>query len=155
MITELHNKNINELKEIVHAFNPKNNQRRVQRGRVAIPETTTINIFGLKKLYSDKHNSLPGIPKIFTYSFDVRSTYVHFFDKVRYKKLYSLTDKELDKKGYERFNHKNRDGTYVEVIRRIKKGFRSHPDLPYRKKTYVLVDDVSNKIEIPRKERTQ
>lgn len=96
-------------------YNPKNNKRREEKGRVPIPPSSRIYIHGSQlRKYVDKINE--GV-RTFGYShrFWVRGHYEHFWNEKRYNKVYSLSDEELKNKGY--------DKTPKGVIRKWRNAF--------------------------------
>lgn len=128
-----------------HPLNPRNNQRRVERGRLPLPSFAVINITGKKRIYLEKNNSLPPQPKNFLWQQDVKNTYIHFWNKKKYKKLYELYEEdraECLRRGYEWYPPKN-------VLRKRKKGFTRFKDKPRRDVVYVLEDEkYKDKMEV-------
>lgn len=91
------------IKEI--EFSKKNNERRVERGRMPLPSSNKIYIHGVQlRKYVDEINA--GVKRVgLTHRFWVRGHYGHFRDKKRYKLIYSLTSEELQRKGYEKLDN--------------------------------------------------
>jgi len=128
-----------DVEEIEHTLNPKNNQRRIERGRTPLPAFSIIKITGKKKIYMERHNKLPSQPKTFQFQQDVPATYIHFRNKKRYKKLYEMTEEELTKKGY---------SIYKDVIRKVRCEFVRFKGLPRRNIAYVLENENSHKFKV-------
>jgi hypothetical protein len=129
-----------DVEEIAHPINPKNNQRRIERGRTPLPAFYVIKLMGKKKIYLEKNNKLPAQPKRFNFQQDVGSTYIHFRNKKVYRRLYAMDEDTLNTKGY---------SIYKGIIRKKRKEFTRFKNLPRRKVAYVLEsDDVSTKIKV-------
>jgi hypothetical protein len=93
-----------EVYTVNYPINPKNNIRRIDRGNLPLPEFKVVTIKGKLKEYIDKINqpqaSGTGTRKAIGYKFWVRGFYRHYRNKVKYKKLYSLSPDILSVKGY-------------------------------------------------------
>lgn len=91
-----------EVEVIDTPFNPKNNQRRAERGSMPLPSNNRIRISGKLKEYVSKYNS--GLFQGFSHRFAVRGHFRHFRSEKRYAGLYKLPEEELTKKGYQKVN---------------------------------------------------
>ena len=84
-------------------FNNKyeNDDKRIQRGKSIKPSCIiVIKIKG--KLYRYLNKDYKNINKPLSYSFWVRGHYIHFWNKKRWCKVYSLNDEQLAKQGYQK-----------------------------------------------------
>lgn len=76
-----------------------NNEKRIKYGKLPIIDKVIINIKG--KLYKYIYEDLPRIQhKSPSFAFWVRGHYIHFRNKQIYRGLYSLSNEDLEKKGY-------------------------------------------------------
>lgn len=87
---------------ILHEVNPKNNQRRIERGSMPLPEFRKVTIKGKLRIYVDKQRKewQGGTHKSASYRYWVRGFYRHFFNKKRYSKIYALDDIEKKQLGF-------------------------------------------------------
>ncbi len=77
------------------------NKAREKRGKLKIPDLAKISITG--KLYKYIYEDLPKQEKEAAgHSFWVRGHYMHFWDRTRWRRLYKLPTKEINRKGYQR-----------------------------------------------------
>lgn len=94
---------INEPEVSVHTIpcNPKNNERRVARGIMPLPEYKNVVIRGKLRIYVDEiaRNLNSGTRKSIGYRYWVRGFYRHFFNTKRYAKLYALDSESQAKAG--------------------------------------------------------
>lgn len=94
---------INEPEVSVHSVpvNPKNNERRIARGIMPLPEYKNIIIHGKLRIYIDEiqKNLSNGTRKSIGYRYWVRGFYRHFFNTKRYAKLYALDSESQAKVG--------------------------------------------------------
>lgn len=76
-----------------------NNQKRISRGQLPIPDRLNISIKGklYRYIYEDMPKQEHSSPKN---SFWVRGHYIHFWNQKRFNKLYNLEEEKLEKKGY-------------------------------------------------------
>jgi hypothetical protein len=89
-----------EVAIISYPINPKNNQRRIARGVMPLPEYKNVVIRGRLRIYVDRLKEYQGgIHTPFSYRFWVRGFYRHFFDKKKYSKIYALSDEDMMKAG--------------------------------------------------------
>ena len=87
--------------EVIDApFNPKNNQRRAEKGSMPLPANKKIRIYGKLKQYVTSYNS--GLSQGIGHRFSVRGHFRHFREEKRYVGLYKLSEEDLAKKGYQK-----------------------------------------------------
>ncbi len=87
-----------EVKIMEKQFNPKNNDRRVKKGRLPLPKNNFIRITGELRKYVEEYNM--GIRSGYSHRFSVRGHFMHFRNKKKYHSLYELQKSELIEKGY-------------------------------------------------------
>ena len=81
-----------------------NNESRIKRGKLPHLETIIINVKG--KLYRYIYEELPNkINSSPMHSFYVRGHYIHFWNKQRWKRIYSIKEIELKENGYQMNNN--------------------------------------------------
>ena len=110
-----------EVEIIETTLNPKNNERRAERGSMPLPSNSVIKIAGTLKKYISDFNS--GMSSGIGHRFIVRGHFMHFRNEERYSRLYGLSDEKLMKSGYQKSN---------EVIKKWLK--------PFSKGKGILVD---------------
>ena len=110
-IEEIRNRIINLFVNIMDFFNhPEiviktskwyNNENRIKKGKLPIPDLVNIKIKG--KLYKYIYGSLPTQKnnRSTTHSFWVRGHYIHFWNKNKWNRIYKLDKDDLVKKGYQ------------------------------------------------------
>ena len=109
-------------KEIVfyeHEPNPKNSERRRERGLLALPTYTTIRVSGKLKIFVDKYKEWKEAPeghnKPRMYSFDVPTHNFYFHNKKRFWRIYKMQDEELEKHGYTKDEIVNKGLIYRKI----------------------------------------
>ncbi|MFA6074022.1 MAG: hypothetical protein WC758_07945 [Candidatus Woesearchaeota archaeon] len=119
-----------EVKFVETQLNPKNNERRKERGRMPLPVSKRIYIHGMQlRNYINEINF--GVKRIgYNHKFWVRGCYFHLRNREKFKRLYALTENELKSKGYELFNGTIRkwknafikgNGLLIDKVYKVKK----------------------------------
>lgn len=80
-----------------------NNENRIKKGKMPIANRLVLKITGkmYHYLYKDEEKPLQTSTRHYNCSFDVKGTYVHYYSKMRFHRLYSLTMNELRERGYQ------------------------------------------------------
>lgn len=91
-----------EVRIVDNEFNPKNNKRRVEKGKMPLPANKRIVIDGNLKKYISDYNS--GLSHGLSCRFSVRGHFMHFRDEKRYSNLYEISEEYLLEKGYQKVN---------------------------------------------------
>lgn len=80
-----------------------NNENRIKKGKMPIANRLVLKITGkmYHYLYEDEEKPLQTSTRHYNCSFDVMGTYVHYYSKMRFHRLYSLTMDELRERGYQ------------------------------------------------------
>jgi len=117
--------NEREVKIVRRKYSPQNNERRVKRGLLPLPEVSQIIISGNLKRYVHEIENKRKSPGC---QFWVKGHYFHFRNKKRYKRLYELDEQGLNVKGYTRVG---------DVIRRWKKATIKGEGI-LKKKDYIV-----------------
>ena len=104
--------------------NSYNNENRIKKGKSPLNDKVIIHISEELKKYLPTNQST----REFTHKFFVRAHYIHFRNKIRYKRLYKFTDDELDKKKYQL--HEGLLSKWVPMC------IKGHGEL--RKKDYIV-----------------
>lgn len=76
-----------------------NNEKRVKRGQLPIPDNVNIKINGKLYRYIYENEKL-NMGRSADYKFWVRGHYIHFWNKKRYNKLYKMNQEQLKELGY-------------------------------------------------------
>ncbi len=88
-----------EIIEIKNKFD--NDAKRIKRGKAPMPSSNiTINIKGKLYRYINQENKTVKNPM--SYAFWVRGHYIHFWNKQKWNRLYSLENNQLSKQGYQK-----------------------------------------------------
>jgi hypothetical protein len=102
-----------EVTHVKFPVNPNNNKHRIQRGKLPLPEYTKTVVQGKLKIYIEKiNNKITKIRNSSQFEYWVRGMYMHFRNKKRYRRLYTLNENQLEKLNYNIYN---------EIIRKWKK----------------------------------
>ena len=130
-------------KEIVfyeHEPNPKNSERRRERGLLALPTYTTIRVSGKLKIFVDKYKEWKEAPeghnKPRMYSFDVPTHNFYFHNKKRFWRIYKMQDEELEKHGYIKDEIVNKGLIYRKI-----KGYEVGKGLPKINRVHKIVKE--------------
>jgi len=84
-----------------------NNENRIKKGKLPIPDRINIEIKGkLYKYIYEEYPTQKEIHKSPNYSFEVRGHYIHFWNKKRWKRIYQLSLEDIKKRGYQMDNDK-------------------------------------------------
>jgi hypothetical protein len=81
-----------------------NNENRIKRGKMPIPNRLTLKITGKMYHYlyeNQDKDSLTESKRHYNCTFEVKGTYVHYYSQMRFHRLYSLTIDELRDRGYQ------------------------------------------------------
>lgn len=90
-----------DVEEVHIPLNPKNNERRIARGRMPLPEFSTIVVRGKLRVYLDRlSDRISQITGRHQKPHWVRGYYMHFRNKVRFRKLYAMEKTDLFILGY-------------------------------------------------------
>ena len=113
-----------------HEYNEKNAERRKERGLMPIPEHYTVKVTGKLEIFVDKFNeALSKGHRLPTHSWRVPKHNVYFWNKVVYRRLYAMSDEDLEKNHYfkneqgfiyrERKGSVRGEGVIVEKIHKV------------------------------------
>jgi hypothetical protein len=123
-----------------HEFSKMNEERRIKKGRMPLPLLSTrIVVHGKLRIYIDKYNekyekSEGKSKRQFSHMFSVRANWFHFRNKKRYKKVYSLSDIDLDRLHYEKI----KDRITGEDLIRVKRRECKRGEGLFIKKSYIV-----------------
>ena len=106
-----------------------NNKKRIEKGKFIVPDKINIKIKG--KLYRYVYEENRSSNRTSKNSFWVRSHFVHFWNKKRYNKLYSLEENILQRKGY----YTDNQGVISKFRQRYIKGSGELKEKEYKLKT--------------------
>lgn len=94
-----------EVEQIDMPFNPQNNKRRAERGRMPLPAYKRVVVKGKLRVYIDKvYDRIKTIRNNSLREYWVRGMYHHFRNKQRFRRLYAMTGDQLSRAGYSEYN---------------------------------------------------
>ena len=119
----------------------KRNSNRALRGKTPIPAFNVVTVTGVLKRTIQKVNQSVSEGRKLGHRFKVVAHYMHFWDRKRYRRLYSLSDKELEKELITWCHYPLPDGTYIEVLRKLKAECVKGQGLYVEKQRNLKTDD--------------
>ena len=78
-----------------------NNENRIKKGKMPIANRLVLKITGKMYHYLYEEEPNPTSSRHYNCTFEVKGTYVHYYSKMRFHRLYSLTLSELQERGYQ------------------------------------------------------
>ena len=122
-------------------FLRKRNSNRRLRGKTPIPSFNVVAVTGVLRKTIDKVNKSVSEGRKLGHRFKVVANYMHFWDRKRYRRLYSLTDKEMEKELISWCHYPLPDGTFVNVLRKLRAECVKGEGLYVEKERKVKTDD--------------
>jgi len=122
-------------------FLHKRNSNRRLRGKTPIPAFNVVSVTGVLRRTIDKVNKSVSEGRKLGHRFKVVAHYMHFWDKKRYRRLYTLTDKQLESELISWCHYPLPDGNYINVLRKLKAECVKGKGLFVEKERNIKTDD--------------
>ena len=123
----------------------KRNIKRKERGKTPIPAFHVVTVTGvLKRVIGEIRKSVDKGLKM-GHKFSVIAHWRHFWNQKRYKRLYAMSDKQLEKEGYAFAHYYPQSGNPIAVIRKFVAEYVKGEGIYVKKQRKVKTDDGKKK----------